>query len=539
MLGFLLRSITACFLVLELGAISARADNAEVALLRGGADGLRARIQMLRRCKEGDAFYFTTYMISDDIAGRALMYELVQAADRGCVVRGIADPFHVRLPIRYHHYLQANGVHFREFRPITYTSLLTDGLNYVNNRIHEKLWVLDPGGASRRRNIAQYLSDVYPLRPPGEVPEMISGSGNLVGETFALYNGGAGVPGATNYIELDFIARGRLVEEVISHHRSLWYGGHVKRVRLRVPNAMLKRTAAWVEQGHRELFETLGITSSSLNHPVARRFFPTTVAFFRDDMFTDFTPEGSEVAIFRAVREARGGDWVEVAGRRVLYTPELYELLERTPLGQEIEIAGQRLLLTPEIKQAFANANPADDLMLINQYLILTPEFAEEMRSATARGVRIRAATNGPANTSSGLITRMGYLFTFNQLVATGSEIYEYNGRENIHAKAIVRKNVKHGYISATLGTANIDPRSLDQSPVAANGSRLRIPLLRNLEVNFHVNSPEFAALVGEEIELRFATSQLVARSGRAYAPRSCPWLFRHLFRSRTIFNML
>ncbi len=95
-----------------------------------------------------------------------------------------------------------------------------------------------------------------------------------------------------------------------------------------------------------------------------------------------------------------------------------------------------------------------ESVLIESPYLVPSRAFRKSLRSALARGVRVRILTNSLATTDN-LFPQAGYVGHKKDLVASGVELWEYLGPECLHAKTAVIDGE-----TVVAGSYNLDPRS-------------------------------------------------------------------------------
>lgn len=90
--------------------------------------------------------------------------------------------------------------------------------------------------------------------------------------------------------------------------------------------------------------------------------------------------------------------------------------------------------LASHIAKLFQRAQ--SDIVIVTPYLLLTPGMKAALHEALRRGVRVRIFTNSIESTDN-RTTQIAYEYDLENLAAEGFEIFEYGGKETLHAKFI------------------------------------------------------------------------------------------------------
>lgn len=135
------------------------------------------------------------------------------------------------------------------------------------------------------------------------------------------------------------------------------------------------------------------------------------------------------------------------------------------------------------------------DLNILSPYLIPTMNTYTLLDALLKKNIKIRVVTNSLRSTDN-LFAQAGYLASKKKLIEMGIELYEYNGPDTAHGKAVVIDGTV-----AFVGTFNLDPRSS----------------FLNREVGVFVKSTSgnrFANVLTQEIERFRENSLLVGKDG-------------------------
>lgn len=364
------------------------------------------------------------------------------------------------------------------------------------------------------------------------------------------------------YRDLDFVVEGKAAEEVMEYHNRVFESSHVKpRVidtrglepgaretqrRAALDLLQPEDTVKWIEKGRAQLMD-IGIYDIADGFDPLRNALPVKDMKFYHDTMKGNVPQGSEQALIDGLKNARSGDLVEVfidgKPTRVLYTADLHKALEKTKAGGTVQIGGKSVTLTEEMIAAFAKAIPADEIHMMSQYGILTPNLEKAFKDATSRGVSVKLLINGPLSMWDGQLPLRGYEKTYNKLAATGIQVMEYVGPEQLHAKVMTVSNPKLGFENAytVTGSSNMDPRSLTErfASKVKSASTLGADKLRNSEINWTIHSPEFTHYMTQELGVPMSTAKTVIKGGQKFVDRPCPALYRGLLAVPLLKNVL
>lgn len=95
-----------------------------------------------------------------------------------------------------------------------------------------------------------------------------------------------------------------------------------------------------------------------------------------------------------------------------------------------------------------------ESITIANAYFVPPRRLRKHLRAAAERGVKVRVLTNSKTSTD-GWWMYYASLNYHKELIGSGIEIYQYDGTETMHSKAMVIDNEL-----AVIGSFNLDPRS-------------------------------------------------------------------------------
>ena len=165
------------------------------------------------------------------------------------------------------------------------------------------------------------------------------------------------------------------------------------------------------------------------------------------------------------------------------------------PIGSKSESTGTAAALY----EAFDAAEHS--IIVQSPYVIPTKRMLEVFRTAGERGVSMAILTNSPGS-SPNVFGMSGYLHYRKRMVDAGIDLWEFQGRDNIHAKSfIVDERL------SMIGSLNFDPRSLKT----------------NTELMFLIDSREFAEVFIEVFHHHGESAVHVDRKGKPVDPEAKP----------------
>ncbi|WP_371370389.1 phospholipase D family protein [Pseudomonas sp. QL9] len=396
-------------------------------LLPSSSDAFLARVDLIRAAQRSLDIQY--YIVHDGITTRALIYELLRAADRGVRVRVLIDDTssdgwdyelgtfaaHPNIQIRLF-----NPLHLGRSTGITRNLGRLFNLAEQHRRMHNKLWLADNSVA-------------------------IVGGRNLGDEYF-------GAKAEMNFSDLDLLAAGPVAGELGQSFDQYW-------------NSAISRPIEdylWSKPSHGELerararlqryMEKSQVQHSSYLERLRQRSLSSNLASWFDELI-----------------------WAP--GRAVWDDP--LKVLDRGP-GQ----AGQQLSaqLDPLFQQV------SQELILVSAYFVPTDKGMTYLTGRADQGVSVRLLTNSLEATDVPAV-HAGYAPQRMALLEHGVQLYELRAQPDkhlagapwrvrgssnasLHSKAIVfdRRQV-------FIGSFNFDPRSI----------------IWNTEVGIIVDSPELA----------------------------------------------
>jgi len=373
-------------------------------LLVSGQDAFAARAALAQAAQRTLDLQY--YIVAQDTTATVLLYDVLQAAQRGVRVRLLVDDMNVgdhesdlamlaRRP----------NVEVRLFNPFAQRGnfgvsraleLLGDG-DRLNRRMHNKLWIADGAVA-------------------------IVGGRNL-GDTYFNASGGQDVG------DLDVLAAGPVVSQVSNNFDQFWNS------RWAVPIAVVAKTpreegdmTAWLaEMGAR----VQGFRASDY------------VRSLRENAFAPLVRMGTVpliVAPAQALYDAPGDENSDALAIKGPIFPMLRQFVEGA--GQQVDLA------TP--------------------YFVPGARGVAILCGAAQRGVRVRVLTNSLASTDVPVV-HVGYARYRPQLLACGVELYElrpnklatrhlrsgFSSGASLHTKLIMVDGE-----TIFIGSMNLDPRS-------------------------------------------------------------------------------
>lgn len=381
-----------------------------VHVLGPGLDAFAARALLCARAERAlDVQY---YILHDDVTGRFLLGQMLEAADRGVRVRLLLDDLgtsgidpllaaldaHPRLEVRL-------------FNPFArgWSPGLARALDMLrrprrlNHRMHNKLLAADGAAA-------------------------IVGGRNLGDEYFDAHPG-------VNFADLDLLAVGPVLRDLGTCFDRYWNSEFA------VP------VAAWRAMRARES-DLLALRSELAAHASTQQA----------------SPYAERVKTAKFVEEALSGKlpllWGNV--RAVADAPE-----KVTANGAELE----RAMLTSQLRDVVTNAR--SELTVVSPYFVPGEAGVALFRELRSRGVRVRILTNAFAATDVGAV-HAGYSSYRRALLHAGVELYELRATSTAvdaaHARGAIGSSDASLHAktfcvdgsSVFIGSLNIDPRSID-----------------------------------------------------------------------------
>lgn len=391
--------------------LCARCAPAEtVRVLDRHVDAFQARIALIDGAAEVISVAY--YQYEDRPLTRVFFAHLRRAARRGVRVRVLIDACNSVLPGSYMRRLMADGLEFREYHPPRWLQPCRWAC-----RLHDKLLVVD-GRA------------------------MIVGGRNIGDRYFGLAAEG-------NFRDRDVLVAGAAAGHAQAYFQRMWCSRHVAplpgsaaaevRRRLVEPPRLvdLQRLIGTVTQWP----DAVGVGSSILQFCGGNDGFPP--AFWRKAEklkprpLADCGCTGARPPEFAAP----GSDRLL---RAFVVPPQAVRFVHS---DRVVDGCGD---ITDELLALIDSARWR--IVIETPYLMLTDRFRTVLRRAVARGVRVQITTNSLATTNQPL-AHAGYLSQRRELLNSGIDLWEYQGRQTLHNKTwIVDETVM-------IGSYNLDPR--------------------------------------------------------------------------------
>jgi putative cardiolipin synthase len=343
------------------------------------------------------------YMWEEDVTGRLLIREILQAADRGVRVRLLLDDLYVRRP---EHALvklaQHPSIEVRLYNPFQLRSwgLLGDAVEFLyagyrlNRRMHNKAWIADG--------------------------QLVIGGGRNIGDEYF------DASSQFNFRDLDLVVTGEATSKALVPFEKYWTSRWVRPIR----EVATSRTH---EAGLEALRRRLEDAATS---DAARAYLQRLGAL---PGLAELLKDGSTVL---------GSD-------RVRFVAD--------PPGKERE-RRRSLLLYHAVRDALESARK--QVLLISPYLVPGRRGTRSLRNLARRGVRVSVLTNSLAATDV-LAVHGGYARYRRRLLEAGIELHELkrggqqgqslfgSGQASLHTKAFAVDDDL-----TFVGSFNIDPRS-------------------------------------------------------------------------------
>lgn len=390
------------FLVLLCLVIGSYAHADRIKLLANDHDALQARVDIVQQAQsEILAEYYSVWNDDQSVGGFAL---LLEAAKRGIKVKIIMDAISNTVPKSFFTTMMENGkdalgnvnVEIKLYNPPNLN------LFKLPHRDHSKMLIVD-----------------------GKV--MITGGRNIGDKYFGLNK-------KRNFSDLDVILDGKAVTQARENFLETFNGKLVKDAsRTRdLPSKVAVRicrpssTTDNVENCERRKKMLLKRYHESFNR----------IESNYNDIMED-TPDS-------VVKPNTGTDWladVDDGAEIKFLSQDPHKLVSKKTAN-----------LTYALYDLLGSAKR--DINILSPYLIPTKEMSELFQELIDRGVRIRVVTNSLLSTDN-LFAQAGYLNSKKKMIDMGIELYECNGPNTCHGKAMVVDD------SITfVGTYNLDPRS-------------------------------------------------------------------------------
>jgi len=386
--------------------LASKPDQSGFHLLISGQDAFAARAALAGSAQRTLDLQY--YIVSQDITTTVLLYEVLQAAQRGVRVRLLVDDLNVGdresdLAMLARH----PNIEVRLFNPFAERGkfgvgraleLMTD-IDRLNRRMHNKLWIADGAVA-------------------------VAGGRNL-GD--AYFNASSD----DDFGDLDVLAAGPIVGEVSHNFDQFWNSEWA------VPIAAI-----------------VGPAPQGADRGVSSAEMAARVQGFRDSGYV------------RTLRENAFGRLVR-AGTVPLAVGQAQALYDAPgdPNTDTVETKGP---IFPVLREVTVQAKKEIDI--ITPYLVPGPNGVALLCGAAGHGVRVRILTNSLVSTDVPVV-HAGYARYRPQLLACGVELYELRPKDgpvkhmrpglSSGAKLHTKTMVVDGQI-AFIGSMNLDPRSKD-----------------------------------------------------------------------------
>ncbi len=341
-------------------------------------------------CSAQSRVEFACFELLDDELSYAFLALLRDAARRGVEVQVVVDAFGDRVPQPVYNHLIRQGVQIRRYHPLR----LTEAHRYLC-RMHDKLLLVD-----------------------GRT--MILGGRNMGAPYYGLSQ-------KQNFLDRDVLISGPAVGDADAYFRQLWNSCHV------VPMAPGARNRTLMLQSRRQRF------SSTARQAALWPDSPICLQRFSVDRLLDESL--SRLLARTANRTSSAFLWQSVEkpteAIRFLHSSRLWT-------AHNTDISDELLALIKSARRRIVVETP---------HLVLTKQFETALSAAVRRGVRVQLLTNSLATTNRPVV-HAGYVNQKRKMLQSGIEVWEYQGPNFLHAKAMVVDDV------AVIGSYNLHPRS-------------------------------------------------------------------------------
>lgn len=407
----------------SIGADPAVSAENTLSILPEGQKNLQELLDLVNSAKSGDKIRLSTYILTDDAIGRTVMQALAQAGERGADVHVIIDPSNYRLPDRFVHFLENSKVKVKEFHPMGGDTAigkawkaLTQGVQWMNNRSHDKMLVVERATSNGVEHVAfmgsSNLVDAHFQLDPtmlfeknpsllkkamvvlqvarDRIGRYLSGGGkdpavinSLIDEAVAAEAKGnltfsqevkARLTSLRNkyhdlgyqYLDVNYLVKGQVAKDLIAYHDSVWADTHAQP---RVFNEKIFNPNSPIHLRIKEL-EGYPVVLDSAGKKVTLNY---------------------DRALYDAVNAAPENATIELGAKNILVDAELQKAIARQQLQFEIPTQSQgatgnlkQITASPDQIRAFLTAKEGEIFRLDG---IQIP-VREDLKAA-ARGARL------------------------------------------------------------------------------------------------------------------------------------------------------
>lgn len=393
------------FLYLAFGLVlatsSAHADR--IKILANDHDALQARVDIIQQAQhEILAEYFSVWNDDQSVGGFSL---LMDAAKKGIKVKVVIDALSNTVPKSFFTTMMENGRDARgnlnfEIKLYNPTSI---NLFKLTHRDHSKLLIVD-----------------------GKV--MITGGRNVGDKYF-------GLNAKRNFNDLDVILDGQAVTDARENFLTTFNSKFTKpSARERdLPSRVAAKPCVYTTSTYDE------IQKCERRKKVTLEAYHETVQRVQKNM-ADIMDKMQPSVILPNT----GTDWLADVDSN-----SDVEFISHKP---EKLVTKKTDDLTDALMGLMASAKK--DLNIMTPYLIPTQDMYATLEKLIQNGVKVRVVTNSPVSTDN-VLAQAAYQNSKDRLIKIGVELYECNGPNTCHGKAMVIDDT-----IAFIGTYNLDPRS-------------------------------------------------------------------------------